>query len=290
MPAGQPFTILCQRAAGLAASGRADLHVHTTVSDGTYSPAQVVEVAVRAGLSAVAITDHDALDGSALARRAAPASLEVISGVEVTAEDAGREVHLLGYFVDPDHAALCAGLSRLCAARRERYHEIAERLRGCGASIDDAALRAADGGGSLGRRNLATLLFESGQVGSVREAFDRYLADGGPADVPKQRLPLDEAIGLVRGAGGVSSLAHPLPSLTRVNLQALRDRGLQAVEADYPTHRPARSSELRSWAADLGLAVTGGSDCHGPDPPRRGIGCRGVTAEELSILKALRES
>jgi predicted metal-dependent phosphoesterase TrpH len=282
--------VLCQRIAGLAPSGRADMHVHTTMSDGTYTPAQVVEIASRVGLSAVAITDHDALAGAERARSAASVNLEVISGVEVTAEDAGREVHLLGYFVSADDPELSQSLCRLRDGRRQRYHEIAERLRGCGASIDNEALRAADTGGSLGRRTLANLLYAGGKVGSVREAFDRYLADGGPADVPKQRLPLDEAIALVRGAGGVSSLAHPPPTMTLRDLTVLRDRGLKAVEADYPTHRPARSRELRDWAAALGLAVTGGSDCHGPDPPRRGIGCRSVTAEELSKLRSLRET
>jgi predicted metal-dependent phosphoesterase TrpH len=290
MPAGQPFTVLCQRIAGLAPSGRADMHIHTTESDGTYTPAQVVEIASRVGLSAVAITDHDALAGTALARSAASANLEVIAGVEVTAGDAGREVHLLGYFVSADNPDLCASLVRLRDGRRQRYREIAERLRGCGASIDEAKLNAADTGGSLGRRTLANLLYASGKVGSVREAFDRYLADGGPADVPKQRVPLDEAIALIRGAGGISSLAHPPTTMTLRDLTGLRDRGLQAVEADYPTHRPARSRELRDWATALGLAITGGSDCHGPDPPRRGIGCRGVSAEELSKLKSLRET
>src|SRR5207253_3008525 len=114
---------------------------------------------------------------------------------------------------------------------------------------------------------------------SVREAFTRYLADGGPADVPKARLPLPEAAAMLRAAGGITSLAHPSAALTLAQLAELRGLGVRAVEADYPTHRPARSKELRAWAAALGLAVTGGSDCHGPGEPRRAVGTFGVTAD-----------
>lgn len=285
MPAGQPFTTLCQQIATLAANGRADLHVHTTASDGEYEPHQVVEVAARSGLSAVGITDHDTMAGVAPARKAAGSRIDVISGVEITAEECGREVHLLGYFVREDDGALTEALGRLRCQRKQRFLEMAERLRGCGAPIAPEILDSVCGRESLGRRNLATMLCQSGQVGSVREAFDRYLADGGPADVPKARLPLDDAIALVRGAGGVTSLAHPSEALTFAQLKGLRERGLQAVEANYPTQRSARSRELRDWAGKLGMAISGGSDCHGPDQPQRGIGCRGVTAEELNALR-----
>ena len=138
---------------------------------------------------------------------------------------------------------------------------------------------------SPGRRTLANLLHETGRVGSVREAFARWLADGRPADVPKARLPLAEAIGLVRGAGGVSSLAHPTAALTLPQLTTLREMGLQAVEADYPSHRASRSKELRQWASTIGMAITGGSDCHGPDS--NAVGKCGVTAEELTALRQL---
>src|SRR5262245_3243494 len=229
MPAGQPFTALCQGLAELAPPRRADLHVHTTESDGVYAPAQVVDLARRVGLAAVAITDHDALAGAAQARRAGVRTVEIISGVEITAEDDFREVHLLGYFVREDDPALNAALEQLRASRRERFHAMADKLRGCGAAIEDEVLVAADGGGSLGRRTLAELLCARGKVGSVREAFDRYLSDGGPADIPKERLPLDRALALVRAAGGVASLAHPRASLTLGELKGLNARGLQAI-------------------------------------------------------------
>jgi predicted metal-dependent phosphoesterase TrpH len=285
MPTGQPFTALCQTASRLIRAGRADLHVHTTASDGLYSPEQAADVARLVGLSALAITDHDSLDGIAAARAAAAPGLEIIAGVEITAEDAGREMHLLGYFVRCDEGALTAALDRLRQRRRDRFLEMAERLRLKGARVNLDQVPMTDAGRSLGRRNLAAMLCQSGQVGSIREAFDRYLHDGGPADVPKSRLPLDEAIARVRDAGGVSSLAHPPAELDFEQLAALRRRGLQAVEADYPTHRAARTRELRDWASKLGMAITGGSDCHGPQHPHRGIGCRGLTAEELDTLR-----
>jgi 3',5'-nucleoside bisphosphate phosphatase len=285
MPANQPFTRLCQQLARPATTGRADLHLHTTHSDGDYSPAEVVDLARRSGLSAIAITDHDTTCGVTAARTAAGSGVEVIAGVEVTAEHDGREVHLLGYFIRCDDPALGAALAGLRTHRRQRFFGMVERLRGEGVSVDEGAAVAAAASPAPGRRTLATLLHTTGRVGSVREAFARWLADGRPADVPKARLPLTEAIGLVRGAGGVSSLAHPSAALTLPQLTALRELGLQAVEADYPSHKSARAKELRQWASGLGMAVTGGSDCHGPDGTA--VGANGVSADELTALRQL---
>lgn len=283
MPSGQPFTLLCQRLARPAATGRADLHIHTTHSDGDYSPAQVVDLARRSGLGSIAITDHDTLCGVGPAMTATDDRLEVIAGIEVTAGHVGREVHLLGYFVQPDDRALNQALLRLRDDRRERFLGMVGRLRDRGVSVDEEDVKLAAAGSAPGRRTLATLLHAAGRVGSVREAFARWLSDGGPAEIPKTRLPLAEAIGLIRDAGGVTSLAHPSAALTLPQLRELREIGLQAVEASYPSQRQVRSRELRSWASALGLAVTGGSDCHGPDGTA--IGACGVTADELSVLR-----
>jgi predicted metal-dependent phosphoesterase TrpH len=286
MPRHQPFTVLCQEAARAPSSGRADLHVHTTSSDGAYTPAEVVDLARRVGLAAVAVTDHDTLDGVAPARAAARGRLEVIAGVEITAECGGREVHLLGYFVRPNDRTLRAALDRLRDRRRGRFSEMVERLRARGLSVEEEAIAGLGPTTALGRRNLAQLLHDSGQVGSVREAFARYLADDGPVNLPKERLPLADAVALVRSAGGVTSLAHPSADLTLSGLATLRDLGLQAVEAAYPSFRAARVKELRAWAVALDLMVTGGSDCHGPGAPARAVGACGVTAEELAVLRA----
>jgi predicted metal-dependent phosphoesterase TrpH len=286
MPRRQPFTALCQVLSRPRPGGRADLHVHTTHSDGTYTPAQVVDLARRSGLAAVAVTDHDTLAGVPEAHAAAAGSgLEVVPGVEISAEYRGRELHLLGYYVRTGHAALQAALRRLRDRRAERFWDMVERLRGCGLSLDDGELRAHAGAGALGRRHLAEFLVKTRRAGTVREAFVRYLGDGGRVALPKVRLPVAEAIALVRGAGGVASWAHPAYDALGDGLPELRRLGLDAVEAEYPNHRPARRRELRRRAAELGLAVTGGSDCHGPGPAARAVGACGVTAEELAELR-----
>jgi predicted metal-dependent phosphoesterase TrpH len=283
MPKRQPFTALCQLAARGPRAGRADLHIHTTFSDGTYTPAQVVELARRAGLSAIAITDHDTLGGVPAAQAAAPPGLEVIAGVEITTEYRDRELHLLGYFVRPDCPVLTAALDRIRRHRVLRFHEMVRRLRACGVDLHDDALAGLDAQDTLGRRHLAEVLVRSGKVGSVREAFALYLKDGGRAEAPKLRLAVAEALRLVSGAGGVSAWAHPPALCTRETLAELRGLGLNAVEADYPELRRSRTLELRRWAAELGLAVTGGSDCHGPG--KREIGCCTISDEELRRLR-----
>ncbi len=171
MPARQPFTALCQLASRSRLTGRADLHVHTTHSDGAYTPVQVVELARCAGLAAVAVTDHDAVGGVAAARTTADGTgVEVVAGVEITAEFRGRELHLLGYFFRTDDGPLTAALEKVRRGRTERFAEMVERLRACGASLDlQAPLPTAPE--ALGRRHLAEMLVRQGFAGSVREAF-----------------------------------------------------------------------------------------------------------------------
>jgi predicted metal-dependent phosphoesterase TrpH len=286
MPARQPFTALCQAAARQTTTGRADLHVHTTHSDGAYTPAQVVELGRRCGLAALAITDHDTLDGVAEAQALAASHLEIIAGVEITAEYRASELHLLGYFVRCDDGPLSAALAHLRKHRDQRFREMVERLRQLGVPLDADDLCERAGPGVLGRRNLAVLLAQSGQVGSVREAFVRYLCDNGAVTLPKVRLPVEEAIALVRGAGGVAAWAHPTYDCNRESLTELSRWGLGAIESDYPAHRAGRRKELRALAAGFGLAVTGGSDCHGPEQPHRAIGVCGVSADELRALRS----
>lgn len=288
MEARQPFTALCQAAARSRVSGRADLHIHTRHSDGQYTPAEVVDLARRSGLAAIAITDHDTLAGVQPAREAARGlALEIVTGVEISAEYRGRELHLLGYFVDLEDTPLHDALARLRKDRADRFWEMAARLRRSGVTVDDGELRAFAGTGTLGRRNLAEFLVQTRRAGSVREAFARYLGDRGRVTVPKTRLPVAQAIACVRGAGGVAAWAHPSYDCTRETLGELRQLGLGAVEVEYPAGRISRSRELRGLATELGLATTGGSDCHGPGHPRRAVGMYSVTGDELDRLRQL---
>jgi 3',5'-nucleoside bisphosphate phosphatase len=286
MPAGQPFTALCQLAARGQYAGRVDLHVHTTHSDGVYTPAQVVDLARRAGLAALAVTDHDTLGGVPVARSAAGGSgVEIVSGVEITAEYRRRELHLLGYFVALDHVGLTSALAEIRRHRLERFREMIERLRGRGVSLEEAELRVQGAPEALGRRHLAEILVRARRVATVREAFLRYLGDRGGVAVPKKRLPVAEALALVRAAGGVAAWAHPSYDCTKEQLIELSALRLGALEVEYPDVRRSRTLELRSWAGQLGLAVTGGSDCHGPG--RRCVGSCTIAAAEFAQLREM---
>jgi predicted metal-dependent phosphoesterase TrpH len=254
MPAGQPFTQLCQTLSRPRHFGRVDLHLHTTFSDGNYTPAQVVDLARRSGLSAIAITDHDTLDGIVPARHAADAALEIVSGVEITAEYRGKELHLLGYFFELDHPPLIDALNHLRTARIGRFHAMVERLGTLGVHVDTAALARLPDATTLGRRHLADLLVRAKKTATVREAFQRYLGDDGRAHVPKTRLPVADAIALVRGANGVAAWAHPTHDCSMETLRELQQMGMGAVEVEYPSFRPSRTRELRQWAGELGLA------------------------------------
>jgi 3',5'-nucleoside bisphosphate phosphatase len=281
-----PFTLLCQGFVRLRDPRRADLHTHTTSSDGTLTPAALVERAVHAGLRAIAVTDHDTTAGVGPAQAAAAGRLEVIPGVEVTSEFRGAELHLLGYFIRADNGPLAAALSELRLARRERLLEMARRLRPLGASVEDDVLAIPEDV-SLGRRHLAASLIARGYSQSRHHAFTRWLANPALVGVPKRRLPVAEAIELVRGAGGVTSWAHPPADSDLDALTELRDLGLQAVECVYPWPTGARGKRLRAMAESLGLAVTGGSDTHGPSPATRAVGARTVSLEELDRIKAI---
>jgi predicted metal-dependent phosphoesterase TrpH len=279
--------------ARLAQPRWADLHVHTTASDGAYTSSQVVALARQAGLCAVAVTDHDTLAGVASAVACAQdgpgPAVEVVPGVEITTSFDGREFHLLGYFVRPDDPALTSALNRLCERRRDRFCDYIAKLAEKGYKIPgDRACLAAEGSVSLGRRHVAGLLLDCGFARTQNEAFHRFIGPLRDAVIAKEMLPIADAIGLVHDAGGVASLAHPPPDLTDDAFARLQACGLDALEAEYAWRRSSPGNRLREVAARLGLAITGGSDCHGPDPACRRIGTYAITAEALEKLRALR--
>jgi 3',5'-nucleoside bisphosphate phosphatase len=287
MPFKAPFTRMCQAVSALGEHGKADLHVHSTASDGMYSPQEVVAIARQTGLSAVAIADHDTLEGYQQIKNAI--GIEIIAGVEISAEFEGRDLHLLGYLVDPDHAELAAALAQLRGQRRERFYAAAGRLRRAGASIEDSDLRMLrESSSTLGRRHLARLLIESKQAGSYFDAFARYLNKPEIMELPKARLPVGKVIELVRAAGGVASWAHPASDTTIEQMRRLRELGLMAVECEYPFAKASHGRKLRAMADELGLAITGGSDCHGPKPNNRAIGVKGINRADLDRMMEMR--
>lgn len=250
---------------------RADLHLHTTCSDGTLDPEALVRKALRHGLRAVAVTDHDAVDGVAAARATgAKLGVDVVAGVElsVTATHDGesRELHLLGYFFDPAHAGLAEHLATFRRARTERAAGMVERLRALGVPVTMEAVLEAAGDGAVGRPHVAAALVAGGHVASYGEAFSRYLADGAPAWVAKPLFPARDALRLLHDAGGIGVLAHPGHWTSDRLVRALAEDGMDGLEVVHPSHDANLTRYWREVADALGLLRTGGSDYHGHRP------------------------
>jgi predicted metal-dependent phosphoesterase TrpH len=252
-----------------------------------------VIAAVNVGLRAVAITDHDTLSAIEIARPEAQRwGIELVSGIELSCEHDGREVHILGHFVREDDPSIRSTTDRLRAGRWSRLEEMANRLSGLGFSIDLDALKRHHPRAVLGRRHLADYLARTGQVSGTREAFARYLGDDGPAAAPKLRIPWVEAIGLIRDAGGVASLAHPPFNLRLEVLERFVEAGLQGIEVEGPGISRKLEHRWRAWADRLGLVPTAGSDFHAPDRPGRGrwIGAIITPPDDLERLRSLARS
>jgi 3',5'-nucleoside bisphosphate phosphatase len=253
---------------------RIDLHAHSTASDGTDSPAELVAAAAAAGLDVLAITDHDTTAGWDEALAAAPPGLRILPGAELsTTSPNGRggrtTVHLLAYLFDPTAPALVAEQARLRAERRLRLLAMFRRMVADGLPIDEAAVFGglADGA-SAGRPHLARALVRAGVVGSVQEAFERYLHTGGPYYVGRSDTPVREAVSMIAASGGVTVLAHPMASrrgdvVTADVIADLAGAGLTGMEVDHADHDEPTRRRLRWLAGELGLVVTGGSDYHG---------------------------
>lgn len=262
------FTRVPEVAAALAArpSGecRVDLHVHTTASDGTMTPEEVVAAAVEAGLAAVAVADHDEVTGIAPAAAAGERlGLEVVPAVELTCYLGDDEAHILGYFVDHLDAVLNERLAALREVRRQRAAEICRRLAALGVPVEVERVMAIAKGGAVGRPHLASALVEAGHVSSVKEAFARFLYNGGPAWVPKTKLTPGEAVELVHAAGGLAFLAHP-GAMRRDNvLPDLVRAGLDGLEVRHCLHAHPTAEHYLHWAHRQDLLTAGGSDFHG---------------------------
>jgi hypothetical protein len=266
---------------------RSDLHIHTTASDGEYTPSQVVVLARQAGLLAAAITDHDTTDSVKEAQAVAGEQIEIIPGVEISAEYGGREIHLLGYFIRIDSGELNDALARVRESRRERFRDFIHQLAQRGHRIpDDRVKLVEENSPSLGRRHVAGLLTACKLARTRTEAFHRFLGPITKQVQPKKLVPAEEAIQLVITAGGVAGLAHP-PDLTDDDFQSLASFGIGALEVEFPSCTNKESLRLRELANRMGLALTGGSDCHGPQPSHRGIGSCGITADELNRLRQM---
>ena len=271
---------------------RADLHVHSSASDGSLEPQEVVRLAAHSGLSAIALTDHDTVDGvPAAARAAAEVGIHLIPAVELTSYIDGEdrsgelEVHLIGLFVDTAAPHFVAELERLREVRVARVKKMSEKLRNLGFQLDSEDVLSRALGGSVGRVHVAQEMVQQGICDDIREAFDHYIGADGPAYVPKERLTPVEAIELVRSAGGCPVLAHPgLTEDAEDLLEHLAAAGLAGVEVHCPCHTPEDERRFLDVARRLGLAVSGGSDFHGEAKPRVSIGQECVSLVEVCDL------
>ena len=246
---------------------RADLHVHSTASDGTDPPAEVMRRAARAGLDVVALTDHDTVAGHAEAHAAA-GPVALLPGMELSCRLDGRSLHMLAYLFDADQPELSAELTRIRDDRVLRARAMVDKLAGLGVDVSWEQVAAIAGQAVVGRPHIARAMADSGAIASPREAFTRdWIADGGRAYVGRYALDPVRAIGLVRAAGGVTALAHPRAGrdtwVTNEQITRLAAVGLAGLEVFHPDQSEAERARLIALAHDLALVPTGGSDDHG---------------------------
>jgi predicted metal-dependent phosphoesterase TrpH len=269
-----------------------DLHTHTVLSDGTTTPEDNVRAALALGLDGLGVTDHDttAPFGRALAA-ADGTGLEIVPGTEFSAELDESSVHVLGYWVDPGDEPLQTEMDRLRNERSRRAEQIVARFNDLDVPITFARVRELAGAAPIGRPHIAKAVVETGAADDIREVFDRWLADGGPAYVPKYAVAPVRAVELVTGAGGVAVVAHPGlygrggAGLDATTIEAMVAAGMTGIEADHPDHDDVARARYRDLALAHGLVVTAGSDFHGE---RKALQLGQVTTPRARV-EALRE-
>lgn len=273
--------------AARASAGRfVDFHLHSTASDGTEPPEAVVSRAHLAGLAAIALTDHDTVEGLAAATEAgSQLGIRIVAGVELSAYEGSDEAHVLGLHV-AGLDELAARLATFRVARRERAEAMVRRLNEIGVRITFGDVLAIADTAALGRPHVARALVENGYARDLRDAFDRYLGAGRPAYLEKQRIGMKEAIDLVHECGGIAVLAHPGSGGTRERIEALAAIGLDGVEVFHPSHTSEDRSRLLALVQHFDLVPSGGSDSHGTSDSARLVGAQRVPEEWLALQDA----
>jgi len=278
------------------AMGYIDLHLHTTASDGVMSPSEIVRYAKAKGLQAIAITDHDTIEGLEEGlSEGKRIGFEVIPGIEISAAHSPGSMHLLGFFLDIYHPLLKERLGYLQKARAERNPKIAEKLNQLGIDLTYEEVLKVSGGGQVGRPHFAQVLLDKGYVRSFQEAFDRFLKKGAPGYVDKLRFTAKEALHFIVEAQGIAVLAHPktlgmnrYSELENLLLQ-LVEEGLQGLEVYYPEHSASEVAQYKTLAERYGLLMTGGTDYHGIEKNGLDIGVgRGTMKLPYSIVEDLK--
>ncbi len=263
-----------------------DLHIHTTASDGTLTPAEVVTEALGQGLTAIAVTDHDSVEGVAVARaRAADEPIEIVSGVELSSHTAACEdVHILGYFLDISSAALSVTLEALRRQRADRADAIIGALADAGCSVCREDVETLAGDGAVGRSHIARALVAAGDAVSIDDAFRRLIGHGAPFYRPKRTLSGREALALIHACGGAAVLAHPGVNGEGALIELL-DVGLDGIEAFHAEHTERQRAHYVAIAEHHGLVATGGSDFHGPGTKNAILGAGGCPPSAVDELR-----
>ena len=265
----------------------ADLHLHTHFSDGTFSPEEVVARGHKAGFAALALTDHDTVEGCArMAAACAAAGIEFITGTELTAEQDGNELHLLGYFVDLQNAKLLSEIGRFQTVRQNRIREMVAHLNRLHIPLAADAVFALANCKSPGRPHVARALVNAGLCASLDEAFERFLKKNRPAWVPKMKMSAPEAIELIHQAGGLAVMAHPGLNRTDEVIPNLADAGLDGIECFHTKHSRSTTDHYCHMAQHFKLLITGGSDCHGMSKGKPLIGTVKLPYEYVAKLKS----
>jgi len=270
---------------------RVDLHVHSTASDGVFSPEVIVSKAAALGLTHIALADHDSVDGIAPAIEAARAypQLSVIPAVEISTDLPDGEAHVLGYFIDHTSQELRSALEKFRNSRQRRAQAMVDKLNGLGVDIDWQRVREIAGEGSIGRPHIAQAMLEKGYVASFKEAFDRYIGHGGPAYVEREKMTPAEAVQLVVRSKGLPVLAHPFTvNDPEAMIIELKEVGLVGIEAYYKDYTSEEIQTLVSIADKYGLITTGGSDYHGiDDSTETALGGVDIPPESVERLVSL---
>ena len=262
-------------------TGFVDLHAHSTASDGSRAPADVIREAKRIGLTAIALTDHDTVAGISEAVTAGEAvGVRVVPGVELSAVEGDVETHILGLHLS-DTRELEAKLIELREMRRSRAERMVQRLNELGVRIEFASVLEQAAGGAIGRPHVARAMIAEGWAVDFRDAFDRYLGNGRPAYVTKERLAVSDAVGLIHQSGGLAILAHPSHSGTRERIAAFVEQGMDGVEVRHPSHSSEDTSRLAALVEHFSLVPSGGSDWHGSADGPRTLGMMRVPADWL---------
>lgn len=267
-----------------------DLHIHTTASDGTLTPEKIIDMAVEIGLKGIAISDHDTVAGLGQARQYLDTTsypLDFIPAIELNTDAGEDEVHILGYFIDSKNVTLNQRLQEIHNSRYHRAEQMVSRLQKSGVKINFEQVQALAQGELIARPHIARVLVNNNYATTIREAFDKYIGRGGPGYVPRYKFLPDEAIELIKNAGGIAVLAHPGLIRDKNKVTKIINSGIEGLEVFYPEHSPEQIDELLELVRHHRLLITGGSDYHGPDSTesRSNMGSTGVSKQLVDQIK-----